>query len=460
MPLTKPQNPLIIDTPKQDLFNMSRRIMLFILLCSSATSKSQQANSILQKEALSVTPLCTQIYKDLHAHPELATNETETSSRMKKEMAALGLEIIDSLGYKSFAAILRNGAGPTVLYRTDMDGLPVEEKTGLPFASTSKVKKGEELLPAMHACGHDIHMASWYGTASVLLKNKKNWSGTVIFLAQSAEETGQGAKKIISSAGFSSLPKPDYQLAIHSQAYLPSGVAGFCDGFSMAAVDMMTITIYGKGGHGAAPEKCIDPIVISAQFINSIQTIVSRNLSSSDPAVITVGSIQGGTVHNVIPDLVTLKLTIRSYSKESRKIILDRIKSIGDNLALAAGLKEDRLPKYDLLDMSIPPVYNDPLLGARLRGYIQKEMGAGFVQTVKPVMIGEDFGVYGTDSGIPSYLIWIGTVSSDRLISAQNGKTELKSLHSSEFAPDFENTIPAAVRIMTGCITGLLSAKK
>ena len=434
-------------------------IFLGLLFCS-ITSRPQETITGIQKQVATVIPQCIRIYKELHLHPELATNETETSARLKKEMAALGLDIIDSMGYKSFAAILRNGPGPVVLYRTDMDGLPVEEKTGLPFASTSKVKKGDDLLPTMHACGHDIHMSSWYGTASVLSKNKKNWSGTVIFLAQSAEETGQGAKQIVLSAAYRSLPKADYQLAIHSQAYLPSGVIGFCDGFSMAAVDMMTITIYGKGGHGAAPEKCIDPIVLSAQFINSIQTIVSRNLSSNDPAVITVGSIQGGTIYNVIPDEVTLKLTIRSYSKESRKIILDRIKTIGDNLALAAGLKEDRLPKYDLLDMSIPPVYNDPQLGIRLRGFVEKDMGPEFVQTVKSVMIGEDFGVYGLDTDIPSYLMWIGTVSKEKLTSAENGTTELKSLHSSGFAPDYENTIPAAIRIMTGCITGLLSRKK
>lgn len=437
-----------------------RKLFLLLLFSKSGYVFAQRADIDFKSAAAAITPQAISLYKDLHQYPELATNETETSARMKKEMTRLGLEIVDSLGYKSFAAIFRNGAGPVVLYRTDLDGLPVEEKTGLPFASTRKVKKGEELMPAMHACGHDIHMASWYGTASVLSKNKKKWSGTVIFLAQSAEETGQGAKKIMASPAYTSIPKPDYQLAIHSQAYLPSGTAGFCDGFSMAAVDMMTITMYGKGGHGAAPEKCIDPIVLSAQFINAIQTIVSRNLSSNDPAVITVGSVQGGTIHNVIPDMVTLKLTIRSYSGESRKIILDRIKAIGDNLALAAGLKEDRLPKYDLLDMSIPPVYNDPLLGGRLRGYVEKEMGPGFVQTVKPVMIGEDFGVYGTHTGIPSYLIWIGTVSSDRLIASQSGDTDLKSLHSSEFAPDYDNTIPAAVRIMAGCITGLLSTKK
>lgn len=438
---------------------MLKNIILIILFASSV-SQAQQASFDLEKKEKGQTARCISLYKSLHAAPELATEESNTASLLRQEMGALGLDIVDSLGYKSFAAVLKNGPGPVVLYRTDMDGLPVEEKTGLSFASTAKVKRGEETLSAMHACGHDIHMSSWYGTARLLSENKNNWSGTVVFLAQSAEETGQGARKITSSKVYSTLPRPDYQLAIHSQAYLPAGTAGFCDGFSMAAVDMMTITIYGKGGHGAAPEKCIDPIVLAAQFITSIQTIVSRNLSSNDPAVITVGSVQGGTVHNVIPDNVTLKLTIRSYSKESRQIILDRIKSIGDNLSLAAGLTSDRMPKYDLLDMSIPPVYNDPALGNRLRGFVEKEMGAGFVQFVKPVMIGEDFGVYGIESVIPSYLIWVGTVSREKMKASQNGTIELKSLHSSEFAPDYENTIPAAVRIMSRSIIELLSVKK
>jgi len=313
----------------------------------------------------------------------------------------------------------------------------------------------------MHACGHDIHMSSWLGTATLMSRIRKQWSGTLIFLAQSAEETGQGARKMIASPAFARLPKPDVQLAFHDNADLPSGQIGFCDGYSMAAVDMMNITIYGKGGHGAAPQQTIDPVLLSAQYITAIQSIVSRNLSSNDPAVITVGAIHGGTVGNIIPDQVQLKLTIRSFSAAARQTILDRLKTIGDNMAAGAGLPKEKWPQYELLDMSIKSVYNDPQLGARLRTVLSKERGDSSYTTVKPIMIGEDFGEYGQlPSKIPSYLLWIGTVSAERKALAAKGEAELYSLHSSRFAPDYAATIPAAVKTMCVCILYLLSPAK
>lgn len=437
-----------------------QRLLFYLFIIFSFKSFAQDLTGAVDKQIASVGPNCIDVYKKLHAAPELSTNEFETGIFLKSEMRQLGFEIIDSLGYNSFAAILRNGNGPVVLYRTDIDGLPVLEKTDFSFISKATAKRGEETLPVMHACGHDIHMSTWLGTARVLSQIKKQWSGTVVFLAQSAEETGQGAKLVIASNNFKKIPKATYQIGMHSHASLPVGSVGFCDGYSMAAVDMMTVTMYGKGGHGAAPEKCIDPILMAAQFITAIQTIISRNLSSNDPAVITVGSFHGGNAHNIIPDKVELKLTIRSYSDESRQLILDRIKTIGDNIALAAGMDKNHLPEYNLGDMSIPALYNDPALGETIRNTLKKQVPSASIQNVKPVMLGEDFGIYGKQLKVPSYFLWMGTVSPERKALADSGRAELFSLHSSGFNPDYEHTIPAAMRIMSMSVLYLLKEKQ
>ena len=437
------------------------RKFLILLLFLPFTSFAQSFSTLVNKETEAAQGQYATWYQHLHKNPELSTQEMNTAAFLKKELSKSGFTIIDSLGFHSFAAVLKNGNGPVVLYRTDMDGLPVKEQTGLPFASEASYIKEGQPVPAMHACGHDIHMSSWLGTATLLSRIRKQWSGTVIFLAQSAEETGQGARKMIASPAFARLPKPDIQLAFHDNADLPAGQIGFCDGYSMAAVDMMNITIYGKGGHGAAPQQAIDPVLLSAQYITTIQSIVSRNLSSNDPAVITVGAIHGGTVGNIIPDQVQLKLTIRSFNAAARQTILDRLKTIGDNMAAAAGLPKDKWPLYELLDMSIKSVYNDPQLGARLRTVLSKERGDSSYTTVKPIMIGEDFGEYGQlPSKIPSYLMWIGTVSPERKALAAKGEAELYSLHSTRFAPDFTATIPAAVKTMSVCILHLLGSVK
>ena len=434
---------------------------IFIGIISSffilSTSYAQTPKEIATRFARENTVALFQQYQSLHAHPELSTQETQTAGLLKKEMRLLGYEIVDSLGFESFAAVLKNGNGPTILYRTDMDGLPIFEKTSLPYGSKdSGVKEGAK-VPAMHACGHDIHMSTWLGLAKMLSSNKGKWKGTIVFLAQSAEETGQGAKKAISTKNFQQLPHPDFQLAIHDHAELQVGQFGFCNDFSMAAVDMMDITIYGKGGHGAVPQNSIDPIVISAQFINEIQTIVSRNLSPNDPAVITVGAIHGGTVGNIIPDQVVLRLTIRSYSKEARQTIFDRLKQIGDHLSQAAGLSTDKLPKYDLLDMSIPSVYNNPSLGIKIREIMVKNFGDSSAVSMKPIMIGEDFGVYGQQlSAIPSYILWTGTVNKERKMKAVTNNIALPSLHTAYFAPDAEETISANVAAVGTCLLEMM----
>jgi hippurate hydrolase len=394
----------------------------------------------------------TQLYSTycfLHQHPELSGSELETSSLLKRELLELGFSIVDSLGLNSFAGILKNGNGPTILYRTDMDALPILETTGFGFASTKTDNSKGWQIPIMHACGHDFHMTTWLGVARTLVESKKKWKGTIIFLAQSSEETGQGAKGIVKASNYAKLPKPDYQIAIHDTPDLLSGSFGFCDEYSMAAVDMMNITIHGRGGHGAEPFKAIDPILLSANFIQEIQNIVSRNLAFNNPAVITVGAINGGTVGNIIPNSVELKLTIRTFSPENRAFVMKRIEEIGNNLALAAGLNENELPSYELLDMSIPPVYNNPKLGEQLEQSISKRSKNNSIVQVLPKMIGEDFGIYSNSNTIPSYLIWVGVKSPDTT------QTNTGSLHTSTFLPDFKTALPLTVDAIANCLIDL-----
>jgi len=433
---------------------MKKLLCLFCLSISiqGFAQSAEQIRLSVEKEADHLDSL----YKYLHAHPELSTQEMKTSAFLKKQITTYGFEIVDSLGLYSFAAVLKNGKGPVILYRTDMDGLPVKEQTGLPFASLEMAEKDKQNVSVMHACGHDIHMSTWLGIAEQMSRMKSKWKGTLIMLAQSAEETAQGAKRIVASTPFQRIPVPDYQIAIHDHATLSTGQAGFCDGYALAAVDMLNITIYGKGGHGAAPQNCIDPILLSAQFINEIQSIISRNLSSNDPAVITVGAINGGTIGNVIPDQVALKLTIRSYSSESRDIIFKRLHEIANGLAKASGLPEDRMPAFDLLDMSIPAVYNDPELGNKLRNILGNGFGNNSATTVKPVMIGEDFSIYGQQNKkIPSYLIWMGTVSDSRKNQYKTDNKTFPSLHAATFAPDYHETLQKNVSMMTWSLMSL-----
>jgi amidohydrolase len=402
-----------------------------------------------QKEAISW-------YIHLHQQPELSTQEAATAAYLKEKLSTMGYALVDSLGYHSFAAILRNGKGPTLLYRTDMDGLPVKEATGWPIASTVTALKDNVQTQVMHACGHDIHMSTWLNVAQTMYALRKEWSGTLVLVAQSAEEVGKGAKGLFAAKAWSQIPTPDQQVAFHTNASLEVGQLGFCDGYAMAAVDMMNITIYGKGGHGAEPQKAIDPILLAAHYITEIQSIVSRNLPPNDPAVITVGAINGGTVGNVIPSEVTLKLTIRSYSPESRALILQRLKTIGDQLALAAGMEATQLPKYDLLEMSIPPVFNSLSLGTALK----KALAPGFtIVPVQPTMIGEDFGIYSKQNTIPSYLIWLGVLSMPQKEGYLKDSLGIPSLHSARFAPAYEAVIPVGTEAMATALITLFHHK-
>jgi amidohydrolase len=399
-----------------------------------------------------------QLYLHLHRNPELSFHERETASRIAKELEAAGYEVTTGVGGTGVVAVLENGAGKTVMVRTDLDGLPVTENTGRPYASTIRVQDSAGAdVGVMHACGHDMHMTSFIGTARTLAKLKDEWSGTLVFIGQPAEERGAGARAMLKDGLYSRFPKPDYVLGLHVSAELPAGTIGYRPGYVLANVDSVDIKIHGVGGHGAYPHKTKDPIVLAAQVIMGLQTIASRETDPQDAVVITVGSIHGGTKHNIIPPEVNLQLTVRSYADETRAHILDSIKRITMNTARAFGMPEDRLPEVTFQDEFTPSTYNNPELTKRLLPIWQSSLGAENVIEVDPVMAGEDFSEYGrTTDKIPISIMWLGTVDEERFKTAKQGGAPLPPLHSPLFWPAPHPTIKTGVKATVAAALELL----
>ncbi len=397
------------------------------------------------------------LYKHLHTHPELSFQEKESAARMAEELRIAGFEVTEGVGGFGVVGVLRNGNGPTMLIRADMDGLPVKEQTGLAYESKAKTVDAEgKTVDVMHACGHDIHMTVFAGTARVLAKFKEHWAGTVVMIAQPAEERGGGALQMLKAGLYERFPKPGFCLALHAKADLPAGTVGMVEGYAMANVDMLDITMRGKGGHGAWPHMTKDPVVMAAQAILAFQTVVSRETEPGKAAVVTVGSIHGGTKHNIIPDQVKLQLTLRSFTDEVRSNTLASVKRISRSMALAAGMPEDRMPTFEVTDEFVPALYNDPTLTGRLQGVFAQWFDAGSVTQVKPVMGGEDFSQFGrTADKIPICLFWLGAVDPKRYAASQQSGEPLPSLHSSSFAPLPEPTIKTGVLAMTAAVLEL-----
>lgn len=358
----------------------------------------------------------------------------------------MGYEVTTGVGGTGIVAILRNGPGPKVLLRTDMDALPIEEKTGVPFASHVVVKSDSGTsTPVAHACGHDIHMSSWIGTAKLMATNRNRWHGTLILIGQPAEETGEGAPAMIKDGLLTRFPRPDFALAIHDSANQPVGQVGYTPGYALAAADSVDITIFGVGGHGGRPQSTIDPVVIAARTVLALQTIVSRENNPLDPVVITVGTIHGGTKNSIIPDEVKLQLTVRTYKPEVRKRILAAIERVAKGEALAAGAPKDPLVK---VTPAANATYNDPELTKRLVAKLRAVLGQDNVVEVEPVMIFEDFAEFAR-AGIPSADLWVGAVNPDKFAAAQKAGTPLPQLHSGTWAPDYASTIRMAITIET-----------
>jgi hippurate hydrolase len=354
--------------------------------------------------------------------------------------------------------VLKNGDGPVIMLRTDMDALPVKEKTGFEFASTKTAENDEgEEVPVMHACGHDIHMSVWTGTIRTLAALKEHWKGTLVVIAQQAEELSGGAGLAIESGLFTRFPKPNYAMAYHINPELESGQIGLVGGPIFAGVETVEITVFGKGGHGAYPEKCIDPIVIASRIVMDLQTIVSREISPLEPAVVTVGSIHGGTRPNIIPDEVKMELTLRYYSDEVIKQVISAIRRICNSAAQTAGMPDDRLPEVVVLDEYTPPVLNNPELSEKLYGFASEIIGSENIIKTAPAMVGEDFGVYGrTPENIPISLIWLGSTSPELMQKLKNEGKEPYPLHSPHLNPDYEKTIETGIKVMTRNVVGLM----
>ncbi len=405
-------------------------------------------------------------YRHLHAYAEISYQEQETAAYVAAALRDLGFEVAERVGdygiegrtSYGLVAVMENGAGPTVMVRTDLDGLPIAEKTGLPFASTGiGVGDNGEEVPTMHACGHDVHMTSFLGTAALLSEMRNRWSGTLVMIGQPAEERGAGARAMLDDGLYQRFPRPDYVLALHSNAILAAGKVGLVSGYALANVDTVEILIRGKGGHGAWPHTAHDPVTLAAQVVTNLQTVVSRRVPPRDPAVITVGSIHGGTKSNIIPDEVKLQLTVRSYKPEVRRLLLDGIRQTAIGTAKAAGFPPDLEPIVSVAEEEFTPsTYNDPDLVERLGGVFTEALGADRVVDMEPVMGGEDFSRYAVDGEVPITLFWLGAVPPVKIAEAEETGAVLPSLHSAEFAPDAPAAIRTGVTAMTAAVLDLL----
>jgi hippurate hydrolase len=412
---------------------------------------------VLRQHAQKESSSLLELYKHLHSNPELSFKEEKTSGRIAEEFKKAGYEVTTGVGGFGVVGIMRNGDGPTVLVRTDLDALPVKEQTGLPFASTvlTKDAQGNE-VPVMHACGHDIHMACAVGAARVLAQLKDRWRGTLVMLGQPAEEKGGGARAMLADGLFTRFPRPDFCLALHDDTELPAGDLGYTPGYAAANVNSVDMTVFGVGGHGAHPDRAKDPIVLAAQIVVALQTIVSREIPPGDPAVVTVGSIHGGTKHNIIPDEVRLQLTVRSYSETVRTKTLEAINRIARGQAMAAGLSEDRWPMVKLSEDTTAALYNNPELTERIAGVFKKLFGDSKVFEKKPTMGGEDFGEFGrTEDKIPIFMFNLGAARAEAIKEHRASGKPLPSLHSSLWAPDAEPTIETGVMAMTAAVLDL-----
>lgn len=423
--------------------------------------------SDLEEAVKGEVPELFEIFKHLHANPELSYQEKNTARFVADELSRLGFEVTEGVGdYRvegrvgyGVVGVLKNGAGPTVMVRTDLDGLPIEENTDLAYASVAKglSDDGGEVF-AMHACGHDLHMTSWLGTARMLSQMKDAWAGTLILVGQPAEERGAGAQAMLDDGLFELFPKPDYALAWHSSAGLPAGSVGVLDGYVLAAVDSVDIIVRGKGGHGAWPHTTKDPVTLAAQIVVNLQTIVSRQVSPLDPAVVTVGSIHGGTKHNIIPDEVRLQLTVRTYKPEVRERVLNAIREVAENTARAQGWPEDLLPEVVLpAEEGTPSTFNDAELVERATRVFGTVLGDESVIAVEPVMGGEDFSYFGIIGDIPIALFWLGAVDPATVEAARAEDRVLPSLHSSGFKADAKPAIRTGVTGMTALVLDLMA---
>jgi amidohydrolase len=429
-----------------------------VLLASAMMLTTPAAADPVHDATQRALPELLTFYRDFHTNPELSLHETQTAAKLAAQARAAGYEVTEKVGGTGVVAVLRNGAGPVLLVRTDMDALPVTEDTGLAFASKVRATTDEgQETGVMHACGHDTHMASWIGTLRNMAAMKARWHGTLVMIAQPAEERGMGARMMLEDGLFTRFPKPQVALAFHDSASLPAGIVGVRPGYALANVDSVDVKVMGVGGHGAYPQTTKDPIVLAARIVTTLQTLVSREVDPQSPAVVTVGAIHGGSTHNIIGKEVTMLLTVRSYTPEVRKLLLDGIARIARGEAIAAGVPDDRMPVVTVRNEGTPSTFNTEPLTGRLNALWTARFGKDRVVETPAVMGGEDFGrFYLADKSIQSMIFWVGGVHKAKWDAAQAGKDTLPSLHSAYWAPEAEAVIATATEAMTAAALDIL----
>jgi hippurate hydrolase len=430
----------------------------FSILCAQPAKDAVLAGRIadVDRRATAELPELVDLYKHFHQHPELSLMEEKSAARLAKEIKALGFEVTEKVGGTGVVAVLKNGNGPTVLVRADMDALPIVEQTGLPYASkvVTRDKSGRE-VGVMHACGHDVHMACWVGVARVLSALKDRWSGTLVFVAQPAEEIGAGARMMLADGLYRRFPKPDYCLALHADALAEAGHIHYTEGLAMANVDTVEIVIKGRGGHGAAPHLTIDPIVIAARLIVDLQTIVGRELKPTEPGVVTVGSIHGGTKANIIPNDVKLQITVRSTTDANRKLILESIERKAKAAAASANAPAPEVSVVN--DEFTPKLENHPELTRKTVALFKQVLGEDKIHTRPVIMGGEDFSRYGLNGEIPVFMYFLGSVSSERVAaSKREGGKPLPGGHTDGYYPIPDKTIQTGVKTLSLAVLNLV----
>jgi len=424
---------------------------LLLLAAAAMIVTTPAAASGLSDAIRADMPQLMALYRDLHANPELSMQEVRTPAKLAAEMRKLGFDVTEHVGKTGVVAVMKNGPGPVLLIRADMDALPVKEQTGLPFASKviGKLPDGTE-TPVMHACGHDTHVTTWLATGRRLAAMKGQWSGTVVMVLQPGEELVMGAKAMLEDGLFTRFPKPDYLLAFHDSAQLPAGVIGVPTGYALANVDTVNIHVKGLGGHGASPHTTRDPIVLASKIVMSLQTLVSRENNPLEPAVVTVGSFHAGTKSNIIPDHADLALTVRSYTPETRKLLLEGIKRIARGEAIASGVPDNLMPTVEIEQPSADATFNTSPFSERLRELFASHFGVDRVTQPKPIMAAEDFSRYWlADKTKQSTIFWVGGVPKAKWDAAGGDINKLPSLHSPFWAPEAETVISTATEAMT-----------
>lgn len=428
---------------------MIRSALFFVFAAATAVAQNTQ----LSQQVQAVFPEAQALYLDLHEHPELSSHETRTAAEMAEKLRGLGYDVTERVGGTGIVAIMKNGSGPTVMLRTELDALPVTEETGLPYASRVRTTddSGRD-VGVMHACGHDLHMAALYGTAAIMAKSKDAWHGTLMLVGQPAEETITGAKAMVADGLFTRFPRPDIGVAMHDENGISVGQVGVTPGYSKAAADSLRITVYGKGGHGARPESTIDPVLIAANIVVRLQSIISREIHPGDAAVITVGYIQAGTKNNIIPEQAQMGLTVRSYRPEVRQHLLEAIARVAKAEAEASG--EEKMPLIEHYE-STAAVYNDPVLTQHLAGVLAPVVGENNVVQEAPLMTSEDWAVY-VEKGIPSFYFTLGVADPQKLAAVKVSHKELPSNHSPLFAPVYQPALHTGIAAEVTVLRDLL----